>query len=96
MKHIPYKTYLPENKMPDAWYNVRFHMKEQPSPMIHPGTGCPMELKDIASVFVEALCRQELDKTTEYISIPGQVIDYYKTYRPSPLCRAYHFIIYNC
>ncbi|MCL2082646.1 MAG: TrpB-like pyridoxal phosphate-dependent enzyme [Oscillospiraceae bacterium] len=90
MKRIPYKTYLPEEKLPQMWYNVRADMSEQPDPMIHPGTHEPMTLEQIAPIFVEELCRQELDDTTRYIDIPGEVMDYYKTYRPSPLCRAYH------
>jgi tryptophan synthase beta chain len=90
MKNIPYKTYLPEEKLPQAWYNVRADMPEQPPPMIHPGTGEPMTLEQISPIFVEECCRQELDGATRYVDIPGPVMDYYKTYRPSPLCRAYH------
>jgi len=90
MKKIPYKTYLPEEKMPQAWYNVRADMTEQPDPMIHPGTREPMTAEQISPIFIEECCRQEMDSTTRYIGIPGPVMDYYKTYRPSPLCRAYH------
>ena len=90
MKKIPYKTYLPEEKLPQAWYNVRADMPELPAPMIHPGTGEPMTAEQISPIFVEECCRQELDNTTRYVDIPGPVMDYYKTYRPSPLCRAYH------
>lgn len=90
MNKIPYKTYLPEKKLPAAYYNVRADMKEQPDPMIHPGTGAVMGAADIAPVFVEECCRQEMDSQTRYVDIPGPVMDYYKTYRPSPLCRAYH------
>jgi tryptophan synthase beta chain len=90
MKNIPYKTYLPEEKLPQAWYNVRADMPNQPDPMIHPGTREPMTAEQISPVFVEECCRQELDGTTRYVDIPGPVMDYYKTYRPSPLCRAYN------
>ena len=90
MKTIPYKTYLPEEKLPQVWYNVRADMKELPDPMIHPGTHQPMTVEQISPIFVEECCRQELDNTTRYVDIPGAVMDYYKTYRPSPLCRAYH------
>ena len=90
MKQVPYKTYLPEEKMPKAWYNVRADMKEQPDPMIHPGTHKPMTIEELSPIFIEECCRQEIDDTTRYIEIPGPVMDYYKTYRPSPLCRAYN------
>ena len=28
---IPYKTYLNENEMPKAWYNLRADMKNKPA-----------------------------------------------------------------
>jgi tryptophan synthase beta chain len=90
MKQVPYKTYLPEEKLPQAWYNVRADMNEQPDPMIHPGTHEPMTVESLSPIFIEECCRQELDDSTAYVSIPGPVMDYYKTYRPSPLCRAYN------
>ena len=31
-KEIPYKIYLEENEMPQAWYNVRADMKNKPAP----------------------------------------------------------------
>ncbi len=33
--------------------------------------------------------QQELDDTTPYIPIPDEIREYYRMYRPSPLCRAY-------
>ena len=33
---IPYKTYLDENEMPTAWYNLRADMKNKPAPLINP------------------------------------------------------------
>ena len=29
---IPYKIYLKESEMPQAWYNVRADMKNKPAP----------------------------------------------------------------
>ncbi|MDR1670055.1 MAG: TrpB-like pyridoxal phosphate-dependent enzyme [Oscillospiraceae bacterium] len=90
MKNVPYKLYLPEDKLPDAWYNLRADMPEQPGPMLHPGTGEALPAEALKGMFVGTLAEQELDETNRYISIPGGVMDYYKTFRPSPLCRAYH------
>ena len=39
MKEIPYKIYLEENEMPQAWYNVRADMKNKPAPLLNPATG---------------------------------------------------------
>jgi tryptophan synthase beta chain len=90
MSKIPYKTYLTEEEMPKQWYNIRADMKEQPDPLLNPGTLQPLATEDLFPVFCEELCRQEMDTTTRFIDIPEPVIDYYKTFRPSPLIRAYH------
>lgn len=45
---------------------------------------------DIAPVFADALIDQELDDDTPYFDIPEPVLEMYKVYRPSPLCRAYN------
>ena len=82
MKQIPYKTFVPEDKLPTAWYNVRADMNEQPDPMIHPGTHQPVTIDQLTPIFIEECCKQELDETNRYIDIPGPVMDYYKTYRP--------------
>ena len=39
--------------------------------------------------FCSELVQQELDDTTAYIPIPDEIREYYRMYRPSPLCRAY-------
>jgi len=87
---IPHHYYLPENRIPTAYYNLRAAMKELPEPMLNPATLKPATLDDLTGIFCEELARQELDDTTEYIDIPGGIIDMYKIFRPSPLCRAYN------
>ena len=88
-KEIPYKIYLEENEMPKAWYNLRADMINKPAPLIHPGTHQPMTLEDLAPVFCEELCKQELNNEDPFIEIPQEIRDFYKMYRPSPLVRAY-------
>ena len=88
-KNVPYRIVLTQDQMPDAYYNVRADMAEQHPPMLHPGTLQPVRVADLAPVFAEELCRQELSQE-RYISIPGEVMDYYRMYRPSPLMRAYN------
>ena len=89
MNTIPYKTYLDENELPDAWYNVRADMKQKPAPLLNPGTGKPITFDELRPVFCDELIRQELDNDTAYFPIPGEVLDFYRMYRPSPLVRAY-------
>ena len=89
-KHeIPYKIYLPEDKLPEAYYNMRADMKVKPAPMLNPGTLEPMKAEDLEPVFCKELVRQELDNDTREIPIPQEIRDFYKMYRPSPLVRAY-------
>ncbi len=88
-KKIPYKIYLSENEIPEAWYNVRADMTNKPAPLLNPATLQPMSVDDLKGVFCEELCRQELDNDTAYFPIPDEVRDFYKMYRPSPVIRAY-------
>ncbi|MBR3461729.1 MAG: TrpB-like pyridoxal phosphate-dependent enzyme [Clostridiales bacterium] len=89
MSEIPYKIYLSENEIPSAWYNVRADMKNKPAPLLNPGTGEPLKAEDLYPFFCEELSNQEMNNTDAYIDIPGEVLDFYKMYRPSPLVRAY-------
>ena len=89
MSEIPYKIYLSENEIPSAWYNVRADMKNKPAPLLNPGTGEPLKAEDLYPIFCEELSKQEMNNTDKWIDIPGEVLDFYKMYRPSPLVRAY-------
>ena len=86
---IPYKIYLEESEIPQAWYNVRADMKNKPAPLLNPGTLQPMTIDELKVVFCEELCRQELDNDTAYFPIPEEIQNFYKMYRPAPLVRAY-------
>ncbi len=83
------KTYLHEDELPKAWYNVRADMKKKPAPLLNPGTGKPVTFEDLQPVFCDELIKQELDNDTPYIPIPEDILTFYKMYRPSPLVRAY-------
>ena len=85
----PYRTYLSEQQIPTAWYNLRADMPEKPEPMRLP-SGEVATHADLAPVFADALIDQELDDETAYFDIPEPVREMYKVYRPSPLCRAYN------
>ena len=85
----PVKTYLEENELPKAWYNVRADMKKKPAPLLNPGTGKPVTFEDLQPVFCDELIKQELDNDTAYFEIPEDILTFYKMYRPSPLVRAY-------
>lgn len=87
---IPYKIYLTENEIPTQYYNIRADMKKKPAPLLNPATLKPMTPDELSSVFCDKLVEQELNESDPYIDIPGEVLDFYKMYRPSPLIRAYY------
>ncbi|MCL2494197.1 MAG: TrpB-like pyridoxal phosphate-dependent enzyme [Oscillospiraceae bacterium] len=88
-KNIPNRIILPESQVPQQWYNLRADMRTKPAPFLNPGTGEPMRAEELYPVFCEELVRQEMDDDTAFIDIPGEILDYYRTYRPAPLHRAY-------
>ncbi|MDR2196914.1 MAG: TrpB-like pyridoxal phosphate-dependent enzyme [Coriobacteriales bacterium] len=89
-KKTPYKTYLAEEEVPRAWYNVRADMKTDHAPILHPGTLEPVTVADMQPIFCTELAKQELNVTDRFIEIPEQVRDFYLMYRPAPLVRAYY------
>ena len=85
-----YRTYLSENEIPTHYYNLRADMKKKPAPLLNPATMEPMTEADLSPVFCEELIKQELDNDTRFIEIPEEIRNFYKTFRPSPLVRAYN------
>jgi tryptophan synthase beta chain len=80
--------YLPAEKdIPTAWYNIQADLPEPLPAVLHPGTHKPIGPDDLAPLFPMALIEQEVSTKRE-IDIPGEVIDAYKLWRPSPLFRA--------
>lgn len=79
---------LTENEMPTRWYNIQADMPNKPMPPLHPATRQPIGPEDLAPLFPMGLIQQEVS-TEQYIDIPGEVLDLYRTYRPTPLFRAY-------
>lgn len=87
--NIPYKIYLSENEMPKQWYNVKAFMKNPHPPFLNPATLQPCTKDDLRPVFCDDCIDQELNDTDAYIDIPEDIRSFYKTFRPSPLVRAY-------
>ncbi|MDF1595306.1 MAG: TrpB-like pyridoxal phosphate-dependent enzyme [Acidimicrobiia bacterium] len=81
------KIMLDESEMPTQWYNIVPDLPEPPPPPLHPGTKQPVGPEDLAPLFPMALIMQEVS-TDSYIDIPGEVLDVYRLWRPTPLYRA--------
>ena len=81
---------LQPDDIPSAWFNIMPAIAQtgsQPLPPLHPGTKEPVTPDLLAPLFPEALIMQEVS-TDEWIDIPGEVIDIYRLWRPTPLFRA--------
>ena len=87
MKTIPYRYYLPEEKMPKAWYNLAADLPVPLPPPLHPGTGQPLGPDDLAPIFPQAVIAQEMT-SERWVDIPEPVRDVYRLWRPAPLIRA--------
>jgi tryptophan synthase beta chain len=81
------KIMLDESEMPTQWYNIIPDLPAPPPPPLHPGTHQPIGPDDLAPLFPMALIGQEVS-TDSHIDIPGEVLDIYRLWRPSPLYRA--------
>ena len=82
-----HKIHLSESEMPTTWYNIVADLPAPPPPPLHPGTMEPVGPDDLAPLFPMALIEQEVS-SERYIDIPGEVLDVYRVWRPSPLFRA--------
>ena len=78
---------LTEKEIPSAWYNIQADLPEPMPPVLHPGTRQPIGPDDLAPLFPMGLIEQEVSTQRE-IDIPGEVIDLYRLWRPTPLYRA--------
>ena len=81
------KFILDESQIPAQWYNMIPDLPAPPPPPLHPGTGQPVGPDDLAPLFPMELIGQEVTGD-RYVDIPGEVIDVYKLWRPTPLFRA--------
>lgn len=87
MDASPYKYLLDESQMPTRWYNVIPDLPSPPPPPLHPATMQPVGPEDLAPLFPPELIEQEVT-TERWVDIPGDVLDVYRLWRPSPLHRA--------
>jgi tryptophan synthase beta chain len=79
--------FLDQKDMPTKWYNVQADLPEPLSPVLHPGTGNPITPDDLTPLFPMGLIMQEVSQE-RWIEIPDEVLDIYRTWRPTVLHRA--------
>jgi tryptophan synthase beta chain len=81
------KITLDENDIPKQWYNIQADLKTPLDPPLHPQTKQPITPDDLKAIFPMGLIKQEAS-TDRYITIPSEVREIYRIWRPSPLYRA--------
>ncbi|GAB3900234.1 TrpB-like pyridoxal phosphate-dependent enzyme [Larkinella knui] len=82
------KFILSETDIPEKWYNIVADMPNKPLPPLHPGTKEPIGPDMLAPLFPMELIKQEVT-TEKWVTIPDEVREIYKIWRPTPLFRAY-------
>lgn len=85
MKQVKY--FIPEDDIPDQWYNILADLPEPMEPPLNPQTKEPVGPEDLSAIFPDALIAQEVS-SERYIDIPDEVLQYYRQWRPSPVHRA--------
>ena len=76
---------LDENEMPKKWYNILADVNVPPH--LHPLTKEPVNPEDMKQIFPDEIIKQEGSKE-RWISIPDEVREIYRIWRPTPLYRA--------
>ncbi len=82
------KFLLNESETPKQWYNIMADMPNRPKPLLNPQTKEPLKPQEMEMLFASELVKQEFS-TDRWIDIPEEVLEMYKSYRPTPLVRAY-------
>jgi len=82
------KIMLDENDIPKKWYNIQADLKNPLDPPLHPQTKKPITPDDLKAIFPMELIKQEVSQE-RYISIPTEIRNIYRLWRPTPLYRAY-------
>ena len=81
------KYNLDEEHIPTYWYNILPDLPFEIGPPLNPKTLEPAGPEDLSAIFPMSVIEQEMS-TQPIIDIPGEVLDIYKLWRPTPLVRA--------
>ncbi|MFA5393939.1 MAG: TrpB-like pyridoxal phosphate-dependent enzyme [Candidatus Ratteibacteria bacterium] len=78
---------LSEKEIPQQWYNVQADLPKPMAPPLNPGTNQPIKPEELYPIFPKSLVAQEMSRE-RWIDIPDEILEIYRLWRPSPLCRA--------
>jgi tryptophan synthase beta chain len=82
------KYTLDEEAIPRQWYNIQADLPSPLPAVLHPGTGQPIGPADLAPLFPMEIIKQEVSQE-RHIDIPGEVLEVFRLFRPTPLYRAH-------
>jgi len=87
-----YKYLLPEDAIPEAWYNINPDMPVNPAEtawnaVLHPGTKEPVTPEFLSVLFPMRFIGEAVS-LDRWVEIPEPVRDIYRLWRPTPLIRA--------
>jgi len=81
--------FLDQKDMPTHWYNIQPDLPEPLPPTLNPMTKQPATPEFMHALFPMECILQEVNTTDRYIEIPDEVLEIYRTWRPTVLHRAY-------
>jgi tryptophan synthase beta chain len=81
--------FLDQKDMPTQWYNVQADLPEPLPPTLNPITKEPATPEFMHALFPMECIMQEVNTTDRYIDIPEEILEIYRTWRPTALHRAY-------
>lgn len=79
---------LSPRELPSRWYNLAADLPFAIPPMMSK-SGYRITRNELAPLFPTKILDQELNGSTRFFSIPGDVKDLYRQWRPTPLFRAH-------
>jgi tryptophan synthase beta chain len=81
--------FLDQKDMPTHWYNVQPDLPEPLPPTLNPITKEPVTPEFMHALFPMECIKQEANTTDRHIEIPDEILEIYRTWRPTALHRAY-------
>lgn len=78
---------LPQNDLPDRWYNIIPDLPAKLPPALNPVTLEPLKPEDLLPLLPTGIVEQEFSEQ-RWIEIPDRVRELYQIWRPSPMYRA--------
>jgi tryptophan synthase beta chain len=81
--------FLDQKDMPTHWYNIQADLPEPLPPTLNPMTKEPVTLEFMHVLFPIECIKQEINTADRFIEIPDEVLEVYRTWRPTVLHRAY-------